>query len=158
MERFDRTPEGGRLPVLSLRCLAAALLEGVGQPWPVTASHLLGKGLLTTSQADQLTSIWQFGKLIANTDMHDGNASLIFSPTKPVSLAPIYDMLPMAYRPDGYGGVPGVSVDQLAVGSAVPPSKERDLARGFWTRVAESPLVSAGFRAIAREHAKALSS
>jgi len=158
VERFDRTPEGGRLPVVSLRCLSAALLDGVGEPWPVTADHLLGRGLLAAGQAGQLGSIWEFGKLIANTDMHDGNASLIFLPTKPVRLAPIYDMLPMAYRPDGFGGVPGVSADQLAVGSAAPPSKERDMARAFWTRVAESPLVSAGFRAIAREHAKALSS
>lgn len=134
------------------------MLKGVGEPWPVAASHLLGRGLLAPNQADQLASIWEFGKLIANTDMHDGNASLIFLPTKPVRLAPIYDMLPMAYRPDGYGRGPGVSADQLAVGTSAPLSRERDLARAFWIRVAESPLVSAGFQAIAHEHAKALSS
>lgn len=134
------------------------MLEGVGEPWPIAASHLLGRGLLAPNQADQLASIWEFGKLIANTDMHDRNASLIFLPTKPVRLAPIYDMLPMAYRPDGYGRVPGVSADQLAVGTSAPLSRERDLARAFWIRVAESPLVSAGFQAIAHEHAKALSS
>lgn len=156
VERFDRTPNGGRLPVLSLRCLAASLLEAVGEPWPVAASHLLRRGLLAPAQADQLGSVWEFGKLIGNTDMHDGNASLILSPTKPVRLAPIYDMLPMAYRPDGFGRVPGVSTDQLAVCSSAPHSRERDLAREFWTRVAESPLVSVGFQTIAHEHAKAL--
>ncbi len=158
VERFDRTPNGGRLPVLSLRCLAAALLDGVGEPWPVAASHLLGRGLLAPDQADQLGSIWEFGKFIANSDMHDGNASLIFSPTKPVRLAPVYDMLPMAYRPDGFGRIPGVSADQLAACSAAPRSREREMAMAFWTRMTESSLVSAGFRSIAQEHAKAISS
>ena len=153
-----RRPQYDALRDLAPGRFRHALNRGVGQPWPVAASHLLGRGLLVAGQADQLGSTWEFGKLIANTDMHDGNASLIFSPTKPVRLAPIYDMLPMAYRPDGYGRIPGLSADQLAICSRTPHGRERDMARAYWTRVAESPLVSAGFRAIAHEHSKALSS
>jgi hypothetical protein len=156
VERFDRT-HGGRIPALSLRCLAASLLDCVGEPWPVAASRLLSRGLLAQPQSDQLASIWQFGKLIGNTDMHDGNASLIFPPVKPVRLAPVYDMLPMAYRPDAYGRIPGTSADLLAACAAAPPGRARDMAADFWTRLAESALASAGFRAIARHHANVLS-
>jgi len=40
-----------------------------------------------------------FGSLIGNTDMHLGNLSFIRLQSKFYTLAPVYDMLPMLYRP-----------------------------------------------------------
>jgi len=157
VERFDRTRNGGRLPVISLRALAAALLDGVAVPWPASAERLRENGWLGLEQASRLSSVWEFGKLIANTDMHGGNTSLVFNPTKPVCLAPIYDMLPMAYRPDSFGRVQGVSQEQLSACASAPPGREHDMAASFWADLAASGMVSKGFRAIARAHAKALS-
>ena len=156
VDRFDRTKNGGRLPVISLRALAAALLDGVAVPWPSAAASLLENGWLGQEQAGQLASIWEFGRLIGNTDMHDGNTSLIFAPRKPVRLAPVYDMLPMAYRPDSFGRVHGVSEEQLGACASAPPGREREMAESFWVSLAGSEMVSKEFRAIAQAHVKAL--
>ncbi|PTX95894.1 type II toxin-antitoxin system HipA family toxinoxin YjjJ [Spartobacteria bacterium LR76] len=157
VERFDRTQEGGRVPVVSLRALAAALLDTFGEPWPREAEELRQTGWLSEAEAGELASIWRFGRLIANTDMHDGNASLILSPAKPARLAPVYDMLPMGYRPDTASGqIPGLSQDLAAEEIAASFPKEREMAGRFWTALAGSKMVSPGFREIAASHAVAL--
>jgi serine/threonine protein kinase HipA of HipAB toxin-antitoxin module len=156
VERFDRTAGGGRLPVISLRAVASALLDGVGFPWPDYASTLREQGWLVAKDADQLASAWRFGRLIANTDMHEGNASLIFTPERPVRLAPIYDMLPMAYRPGSQGQIPGTQETQLALCAKAPACRERDMALTFWDQLAGSDRVSAEFAEIASQHARAL--
>jgi hypothetical protein len=61
------------------------------------------------------TSFWRFGRLIANTDMHYGNAALILCERLPLQLGPVYDMLPMAYRPGAENMIPGLSDEALAV-------------------------------------------
>ncbi len=156
VERFDRTAACGRLPVISLRAVASALLDGIGFPWPDYARAMREQGWLVESDADHLASAWRFGRLIANTDMHEGNASLIFTPERPVRLAPIYDMLPMAYRPGSQGQIPGAQETQLALCAKAPASRERDLALTFWEQLAGADKVSAEFAEIAARHARAL--
>lgn len=155
VERFDRTAAGGRLPVISLRAVAS-LLDGVGFPWTDHARTLQEQGWLGAGDADRLASAWRFGRLIANTDMHEGNASLIFTPQRPVRLAPLYDMLPMAYRPGSLGQVPGVQETQLALCSQASAGLERDMALTFWDQLANTDEVSAEFAEIASRHARAL--
>ncbi|MCW1777683.1 hypothetical protein NB693_25720 [Pantoea ananatis] len=75
--RFDRTPVLGRRGFVSL--------AAVDRPW----AHRLVVGT--------------FGALIGNNDMHLGNAGLMGD--LPLALAPIYDMLPMAFRPAASGEV-----------------------------------------------------
>jgi hypothetical protein len=156
IERFDRTAGGGRQPVISLRAMATALLDGIGLPWTAHARTMQEQGWLVAGDADRLASAWRFGRLIANTDMHEGNASLIFTPERPVRLAPIYDMLPMAYRPGSLGQIPGVQETQLALCSQAPAGLERDMALAFWEQLSRSDQVSAEFAAIAEQHARAL--
>ncbi len=157
VERFDRTPDGGRRPVVSLRPMAAALLDGVGLPWPTSAASLHQNGWLTQTDADNLTTIWEFGRLIANTDMHDGNVSLIFTPERPVRLAPVYDMLPMAYRPGITGHIPDLQPSQLAIAENANPSLQKTMATEFWETLANADRVSDPFRRIASHHARVLS-
>ena len=58
-------------------------------------------GLLQPAVQEQCATLWHFGQLIANEDMHEGNLS--FQPALPgevgLRLAPVYDMLPMMYAP-----------------------------------------------------------
>lgn len=157
VERFDRTRDGGRVPVVSLRPLAAALLGTFARPWPESARALRASHWLDEAQAGELTSLWTFGRLVANTDMHDGNVSLMLSPERPARLAPVYDMLPMAYRPDAHSGrAPDLLESQLDIAKDMPWGRERAMAARVWSDLADSKLVSKGFRKIAAEHARVL--
>lgn len=88
--------------------------------------------------------------------MHEGNASLIFTTQRPVRLAPLYDMLPMAYRPGSLGQVPGVQETQLGLCSQASAGLERDMALTFWDQLASTDEVSAESAGIASRHVRAL--
>ena len=62
----------------------------------------------------------------------------------------------MAYRPDRFGRVHGVSEEQLGTCASAPPGKEREMAESFWVALAESEMFSKDFRAISQAHVKAL--
>ena len=84
--RFDRCGPHGRLPVCALSSLNGALLGKAGASWPALAVALQQNGWLPAEAVGQVALIWWFGRLIANTDMHEGNLS--FHPG--LSLAPVY--------------------------------------------------------------------
>jgi hypothetical protein len=87
--------------------------------------------------------------------MHSGNVSFVLSSEKPVKMAPVYDMLPMAYRPGLEGQIPGFLFDALATDAR--SSREVEMAASFWRRVADAPSVSDDFRTIASKHLAGLS-
>lgn len=156
VERFDRTAQGGRLPVLSLRAFAAAILDDPFGDWSHQAEALARGGWLDSDEAGQLATLARFGRLIANTDMHAGNVSLILTPRRPLRLAPVYDMLPMAYRPHAATGeIPQEAV--LGGGDRVAGRRSREfrMAAAFWDELARSSSVSVGFRRIAARHREA---
>jgi serine/threonine protein kinase HipA of HipAB toxin-antitoxin module len=156
--RFDRTRNGGRIPFVSLSAHDAAFFGEMNTPWSDAAERLHSEGWLQRKDADRLTSLWRFGRLIANTDMHYGNAALILSERPPLQLAPVYDMLPMAYRPGAENMIPGLSDDALAVArSEIAATPERELATKFWRLVSNATHVSESFRKIATAHAGGLS-
>jgi hypothetical protein len=93
--RFDRHGEHGRSAVCSWLAINAALLSVAASSWVVGGSALLRQKLISQETADDIARIWHFGQLIANTDMHEGNLS--FRPG--LTLAPVYDMLPISYAP-----------------------------------------------------------
>ncbi|CNI53609.1 type II toxin-antitoxin system HipA family toxin YjjJ [Yersinia mollaretii] len=151
VERFDRYGQRGRVGMVSLEAVNA---EFVGMPvvsWPKVCRELAAKGLLSLAQLEQVRLIWAFGVLIANTDMHHGNLSFLHPEHRPFSLAPIYDMLPMAFAPSGTGNmrhtVPNITL-------SVDISREhwlraQELAQPFWQKVSTHPDISAGFKTIA---------
>ncbi len=153
--RFDRHGANGRIPLVSLRALDAAYYGALHTPWAAAANRLENDGWLSATDAATLRLLGAFGQLIANTDMHYGNVSLILEGRRPVKLAPSYDMLPMAYRPAVDGTLPTRSeLPRLERTPAV--ARATDLAANFWGHVAESAKVSAGFREIAARHAREL--
>ncbi len=98
VRRFDRVGAQGRRGLVSLGALDD---EFVGQrrSWSATAEALQALGWISLEDARRASWLEGFGRLIANSDMHFGNLSLIHEGQRPLALAPVYDMLPMAYAP-----------------------------------------------------------
>ena len=153
VERFDRHGPHGRSPVCTLESVRAALI-GAPLPWPQAAARLRDEGLLSGDDAASVARLYWFGRLIGNTDMHDGN--LAFRPG--LRLAPAYDMLPMLYAPSRGGELPERRYDP-----PLPLPAEADAwreaargARAFWLRCEADARISDGFRSICGRNAEAL--
>lgn len=156
--RFDRTPRLGRRGFVSLAALDAAFYGHARIDWPAFAGHLERDGWIEADAARALRTIGWFGALIANTDMHLGNAGLVLADTRPLELAPVYDMLPMAFRPATSGEVVTRACD-----TPLPtPDAHGDwrqaavMALLFWQAAAADRDISGDFRAIAMEAAHTL--
>ena len=151
-ERFDRTAQG-RIGMVSLMVYDN---EYVGEMdnWAATANRMLARGLLTAQDARTLRLLEAYGVLIANTDRHYGNISLILR-NDDWTLSPTYDMLPMLYAPLG-----GELVERDFAARPLQPTaatlpewaQARTLAKTFWQAAASDRRVSEGFRAIAAKN------
>jgi hypothetical protein len=97
--------------------------------------------------------VWHFGKLIANTDMHEGNLS--FRPG--LALAPAYDMLPMLYAPE-HGELPPREFTPPAPTSENLREfgRARALAEQYWSACARDSRIGDEFRGIAATNHRAL--
>jgi hypothetical protein len=149
-ERFDRIGALGRKGLVSLRMVE---MEFVGKPaeWPVLAQHLLKEKRITAADADTIAVIWCFGRLIANTDMHTGNLSFYNAGDGELRLAPVYDMLPMAFAPLRSGAM--ASCHTLTITALAQGKQWRqayDMADRFWAQLLLHVDISAEFKDIAR--------
>lgn len=150
--RFDRTPQG-RVGMVSLEMYDAHYI-GIGSQWAATAMQTGRAGAESLSAADiqTLCLLDAFGALIANTDRHHGNVSLLLRQHR-WQLAPAYDMLPMFYAPvagevverDWSSQLPRPNAHTLSVW---PQAKA--LAIQFWQRAAGDARIGEAFRAVAR--------
>ena len=102
------------------------------------------------SAADaQRLKLWDaFGQLIANTDRHYGNVSLLWN-GKRWELAPCYDMLPMRWRPDATSGA--LELAPFTPDEADLRSSARPVAEAFWQAAIEDEWLTLPFRRLA-EH------
>lgn len=148
--RFDRHGALGRMPVCSWSAINAALFGLAGKPWTDAADALQQRGLISAESHAQLQRLWLFGQLIANTDMHDGNLS--FEPG--LELAPVYDMLPMAYAP-----MRGLELPIRDFQPALPLPAEQNAwrvaaraAEHFWRAAAGDARISPGFRVLCQQN------
>jgi hypothetical protein len=151
-ERFDRT-EFGRVGMVSLMVYDAEYV-GAMDNWAATANRMQDRQLLRTDDARTLRLLEAYGVLIANTDRHYGNISLLLQDDDWI-LAPAYDMLPMLYAPVGGELVPRDFAQRpLQPTAATLPewAQATALARTFWTAAAGDARVSEGFRRIAAEN------
>ena len=164
--RFDRpaidanNPQGlGRQGMVSLQVYDAEYV-GVMDNWAATAERMQARGLLTPQDARHLRLLEAFGQLIANTDRHYGNISLLLHGSQnggDWALSPTYDMLPMLYAPVG-GEL--VQRDFASKGKPQPTSATLPewplalaLAVQFWQTAAADDRIPAAFRAIAADNA-----
>jgi hypothetical protein len=154
--RFDRRGDEGRVAAISLAMIDAELV-GAGQGWTRVARVLAERGLLDRGSRDRIEWLELFGDWIGNTDMHLGNVSL--EPReRGFRLHPIYDMLPMGLAPVR-GELPTPPPLRPPVRPAGGERAWRDAgetARVYWQRIADDRELSRGFRALARERARAI--
>lgn len=160
--RFDRVGPRGRRHVVAIGGVHSGFVPGGYWSWQRTAEALAGQRRLPALDAAQVQALWHFGRLIGNTDMHAGNLSLWVAGQSLAellrgrfTLAPVYDMLPMRWRPDAMlGGAPDYAPfepDALALGSGA-----RGPAQAFWVALAGSAAVSRSLRDVAGEMAARL--
>lgn len=151
IERFDRHGPHGRSPLCSLATLESALLSGSRADWATWAERLHQARWLSRVDCLAVQHIEAFGRLIGNTDMHYGNLSFVPHPEH-FELAPVYDMLPMAYAPLTGGELPTL---QFAPALPTPTEKPAWLvahgaASAFWQSVAQDMRVSPEFATLAQ--------
>ena len=120
--------------------------------------------LLSADDASLLCFLEAFGMLIANSDRHYGNISLLRHETQSSDnwkLSPSYDMLPMLYAPVGVELVQrdfavrnGVMAKPQPTSATLPEwPRALALAIQFWQTAAADTRISAAYRAIAAENA-----
>jgi hypothetical protein len=150
--RFDRTGEHGRRGVVTLWAVDGGFFAQPYTPWTAAAARLEAEKWLTAEESRRLAMLWWYGSLIANTDMHYGNVSFFLERNQPLRLAPVYDMLPMLYRPGTQGSLPPREfAPQPPPPEALDPWREAAaLAEETWLRIGEEPIISEAFREVAR--------
>lgn len=155
-ERFDRS-RAGRIGMVSLEVYDAQYVGKVDN-WAATARRMEDQGLLRPQDAAQLRLLEAYGVLIANTDRHYGNISLLLEDDD-WRLSPTYDMLPMLYAPvNGELVARDFSARRLHPTTAMLAewAQARELAAVFWRAVALDTRISAGFRDIAQDNLQSL--
>jgi DNA-binding transcriptional ArsR family regulator len=157
-ERFDRVPSAagrfeGRRHAVPLHAVHEAFVGGPRQHWAATAQALVRQQRLPAEAGPQVEALLRFGRLIGNSDMHFGNLSLWVQPGDVAAgrftLAPVYDMLPMRWRPDVQTGALDLlpfSPEPMDLQSPAQP-----VAQAFWARAADHPDLSVAFRQLAAQ-------
>lgn len=155
--RFDRVGVAGKRLVVSLGAIHRAWVAGPQQHWAATAKSLSAGGYLSADDAARVSTIREFGRLIGSTDMHFGNLSLLVDDLQSLSspqfkLAPIYDMLSMAYKPGDFRdhiGYTPLPAQRPPLGDSGEWRLALTMARDFWASFVDSQLVSSGMRDVA---------
>jgi hypothetical protein len=125
-----------------------AALAAARPKWP----RMMAQRRLPPEAPAQALALLQFGRLIGNSDMHFGNLSLqVASPADVArgrfTLAPVYDMLPMRWKPDAATGALDLQPFSPEPGDLA--SAARPVALRFWQQAAELAALSTGFRQLA---------
>lgn len=150
--RFDRVGRDGRRHAVPLHAVHDAFVRGPRQHWGASVEALAAQRRLPAEAVAQVRALQHFGRLIGNTDMHLGNLSLQVAHGDAArgrfTLAPVYDMLPMRWRPDPATGEMGLlpfTPEAVDLQSAARP-----LAAEFWRRAAAQRDTSAEWRGLAQ--------
>lgn len=158
-ERFDRlrVTNGqrfeGRRHAVPLHAVHEAFVGGPRQHWAATAQALVRQRRLPSEATAQVQALLHFGHLIGNSDMHFGNLSLLVGPGEAAAgrftLAPVYDMLPMRWRPDIQAGT--LDLWPFSPEPVDLQSPALQVARTFWAAASTCADMSRGFRNLARQ-------
>jgi len=160
VQRFDRTPNLlGRLGFVSLMSLSSAFAGDVTAGWGTVGEQLQALDWVTPETAIRMAELHAFGRLIGNTDMHQGNIGFHLADRGPLPLSPAYDMLPMSLAPSRTGVLRATSpmspVAPLRAGQLAHLQWAAPVAVDYWERVAGSPLLrSTVLRRVAGENAR----
>jgi hypothetical protein len=158
-ERFDRGAQYSMQHVVAIAALHDEFVGGPWQNWLHTSEALAKKGLIKQDELQQIARIFAFGHYIGNTDMHSGNLSFFVDDviTPKIRLAPVYDMLPMMWRPDPHYGLSDSPVRQqfMPASFAQEQAQAREWAIEFWEQAAQLD-IGAELQAASKESARRL--
>lgn len=146
-QRFDRTGEFGRMPLLSLLAIDAEF-TGIGSDWSRVAAALHQKKLMSMQHLYDVICLWWFGRFINNSDMHLGNLSCSIDGGV-FRLQPVYDMCSMGFAPKSGEVLPFNFCPPEYTGTHLNPNSialVKKMARDFWNRVANDARISDEFR------------
>ncbi len=157
--RFDRISIKGKQHVVAIAALHDEFVKGSWTNWVSTSEALAKQGLITAQELSQIASIFAFGHYIGNTDMHSGNLSFFVDDviTPKIRLAPVYDMLPMMWRPDPHQGLSDSPVRKqfMPAGFAAEQEQAKRWAIEFWEQAALLD-IGADLQAASRESVRRL--
>lgn len=147
--RFDRLGALGRRHVVSVGAVHRAFIADTYVHWAASCEALARQRRLSALDARRAEALLHFGRLIGNTDMHAGNLGLFTTLADlgkgRFTLAPVYDMLPMRWRPDAaLGGAADYAPFEPDARSLGSPA--RGPAVNYWERLAAHEGVSQGLR------------
>jgi HipA-like C-terminal domain len=141
-QRFDRNVDHQMRHVVAIAALHDEFAGGSWMNWVTTSEGLAKKGMITAQELSHIASIFTFGHFIGNTDMHSGNLSFfvddVIKPT--IRLAPVYDMLPMMWKPDIHQGALSdspVRPQRMPTGFSAEQAQAREWAIEFWEQAAQ---------------------
>ncbi|MES9851531.1 MAG: type II toxin-antitoxin system HipA family toxin YjjJ [Candidatus Thiodiazotropha sp. L084R] len=150
-QRFDRSGEFGRLPMISLQAVDAEF-TGLGTNWPSVIRNLANQKLIHHQHAFDALVLWDFGRLINNTDMHLGNMSLSIEGDV-FRILPAYDMCSMGFAPKGAELAPysftlpsSSERASFTLTSLKGPDIALNMAKQFWEHVTKDERISQDFR------------
>lgn len=152
-QRFDRTGEYGRMPMISLQAVDAEFI-GFGSDWPRVMSALQDIDLVSGDHVYDAVVLWGFGRFINNTDMHLGNLSLAIEGGV-FRILPVYDMCSMGFAPRAGDVLPfsfippdlnNLPSDLSSFFTEKMVEGIEQMARDFWRRVGNDERITDEFR------------
>lgn len=156
VERFDRIGLKKRRGIISLFALCMEHAGTLGS-WAEMGRKLADQKIMNQALLQQIRRLDLFGDLIANTDKHPSNLSFFTKNLQVENLTPVYDMLPMLYRPEQ---------SQILERRFEPPTPnpaEADIwpsvlnaALDFWRAMGKHPEISGSFKKTAKSNFKRL--
>jgi hypothetical protein len=156
--RIDRAGAIGRRHLLPLKAVHSTFTHGSQRHWADTVYKLAAQKRIAQTAIATTQTLFAFGNLIGNTDMHFGNLGVIAESPEQIAkgrfdLAPCYDMLPMRFKPEAHNDF-GYTPFEAELSAALPhaiASLARVMAGEFWQCVAEETRVSESWRQFARD-------
>lgn len=152
-QRFDRIKEFGRSSMVSLQSIDKEFV-GRGHNWVKVMGELSKNKMIREQDALSAESLWLFGRLINNTDMHLGNLSLSME-NDLFRLLPVYDMCSMGFAPKTGGEIHPFAFraseipDTNLGGNQI--EKITKCAHAFWENVANDDRISSQFKSFLRQ-------
>ena len=159
--RFDRAAGGVMRHTVTAAAVHDEFVQAQRVNWVVTCEALVKQNLMSSGDARTVVLTYLFGQFIGNTDMHFGNLSFFVDDVnKPLFVpTPVYDMLPMMWRPDIHSG----NLEPSPLREPVPPvgyAAEVALARAwaidYWRQAGVDAELGSELRGLCVENARRL--
>jgi hypothetical protein len=160
-KRFDRSAQFGYRHLVAAAAVHEHFVKSPRQHWVGTCRAMVDLNLLPSGDLSTATQAYVFGQFIGNTDMHFGNLSFFVQDVmRPrFELAPIYDMLPMMWRPSIHSGSLDAEPLRAPQALAVDPALTdvaRDWAVAYWERAAEMRTLGQSMQTVSALNAQRL--